>query len=103
MVFTLAEKKALKAATGYSRSRIVNGTAIIDRFGFYNKATHSQLNLIMNAFKSNGATSIRTYTNSANKVMKILLEGRIKSGRKLFGRLSVKKRIGPGYILSGKL
>ena len=102
MVFTAAEKAAIKTATGYSRSRIVNGVGIIDKFGFYNKTTHTQLKLIINAFKKNGATSINIYTNSANTAMKTILNSRIKSGKKLFGILSVEKRKVTGYVLKAK-
>ncbi len=99
---TAAEKTAFKNATGYSRVRIVDGVGVIDRFGFYKSTSAREINLIRNFFKENGASSIIIKTNSVNQKMKIILNSRMKSGRGIFG-LSIKKRIGPGYILSGKL
>ncbi|OWP74027.1 RHS repeat domain-containing protein [Flavobacterium oreochromis] len=100
--FTSAEKKALKTATGYSRQRIVDDVAIIDQFGFYNETSHSQINLIKEAFKRHGAKSIEIRTNSVNEKMKKILESRMKSGKGIFG-LKIEKNIGTGYKLSGKL
>jgi RHS repeat-associated protein len=102
MILSAVEKQAIRKVSGFSRSRIVNNVGIIDRFGFFTKTSGSEINLIKNAFKRNGATSIKIYTNSANKEMKLLLNSRAKSGKGIFG-LSIKKRIGPGYILEGEL
>ena len=103
MVFTAAQKEALMAATGYSRTRIINGTAVIDQFGFFRKGISStRVNLIKQGLRNNGATSIKIYTNAANAEMKALLRSRMSSGRELFG-LTIKKRILPGYILKGGL
>jgi len=100
--FTVAEKGALKNVTGYSRTRIVDGVGVIDKFGFYNESSHTQIKLIKAAFKRNGATSIKIKTNAVNDKMRNILNSRMKSGKGIFG-LSIKKRIGPGYILEGKL
>jgi RHS repeat-associated protein len=102
MVYTTAEKLALRRLTGFSNTRIVNGRAIISQFGIFNKPNPSHVKLLMNALRNNGATSIKIYTNSANQVMKDILIPRMKSGRGIFG-LSIKKRKLGGYIIQGKL
>jgi len=103
MVFTAAQKEALMATTGYSRTRIINGTGVIDQFGFFRKGISStKVNLIKQGLRNNGATSVKIYTNAANAEMKAILRSRMSSGRELFG-LTIKKRILPGYILGGKL
>lgn len=102
LILSVAEKEALKAATGYSRVRIINGTAIIDQFGYFTGTSNTQINLIKAALRNNGATSIKIYTNSVNAKMKTLLLSRMNSGKEIFG-LTIKKRIGPGFILEGGL
>ena len=85
LVFTEAEKSALKSATGYSTQKIVNGKAIISDFGFYSKTSSSQITTIKGAFKRNGATSIKITTNGANEAMKKILETRMNNGKTIFG------------------
>lgn len=103
MIFTAAQKEALMITTGYSRVRIINGTGVIDQFGFFRKGISStKVNLIKQGLRNNGATSVKIYTNAANAEMKAILRSRMSSGRELFG-LTIKKRILPGYILGGKL
>jgi hypothetical protein len=89
-------------ATGYSRVRIINGTAVIDQFGYLKGISKIEVNLIKQGLRNNGATSVKIYTNAANARMEKILIPRMNSGRQLFG-LTIKKKIGPGYILGGKL
>jgi hypothetical protein len=75
-----------------SGARIVNGTGIIDYFGMYNETPHTEIKLIKQVFKNNGATSIKIYTNSENVKIKVILNPRYMSGKRVYG-LSSKREL----------
>ncbi|MCT4644997.1 MAG: RHS repeat-associated core domain-containing protein [Carboxylicivirga sp.] len=100
--FSKAEYAAFRKISGFSRKRIVNETAIIDKFGIFKKPTPNEIKLVVNSLKKHGAKQIKIYTNTANAEAKAFLNPRMESGKGILG-LTIEKRAFGGYYIHGPL